>query len=89
MTDYSTAEGQKRLMRESVGHPADLPSRVARSGLAPGQSLDWKELNLRHPSDRMEYLRDGEPDYGQPVVIVKFRSGVTGGLLARDVIPAK
>ena len=81
-TDYSTGDGQIQLMRESVGQPTEFPKKKASSGFKVGDILDWKNINMR---DTLEYLRDGEPECGLPVVIVKFSSGVTGGILARDV----
>lgn len=80
---YSTAEGQKRLMRESVGQPAHF-ERSQSSGFKVGQTLDYRDLNLRHPSNRVQYLRDSKPEGGHAVIVVKHRSGVSGEWLARD-----
>lgn len=37
MTDYSTGEGQKRLMAESVGLPSDTYTRKVINTNAPGE----------------------------------------------------
>lgn len=84
--DYSTAEGQKRLMRESIGQPTEFgtKNKIPVSGFTPGQQLEHTDFNLRHHLTDVTYLRDEVPEFGLPVILVKHRSGVSGAWLARD-----
>lgn len=83
-TDYSTAKGQEQLMRESVGQPTDFPRRPVHSGFTEGQILEHRDINLQHYLDRVTYLREGKPEGGNVVIVVKHASGTTGEWLARD-----
>jgi hypothetical protein len=82
--DVSTAEGQTRLMRESVGHPTEPLKSKIKSSFKSGQILEFKDINLRHVSNRVWFIRDVKPEYNLPVIEVLHRSGVKGQWLARD-----
>lgn len=83
--DYSTGEGQKALFYES--HETVFsklrPTSSGRNPFKVGDKVNYKDLNLRHPSCVMEVVAL----CGSDSVKVKHPSGVVGEWLCRDLIP--